>query len=197
MKPIRWGMIGCGYVAEVKSGPALQKARNSALVAVMRRDAAKAQDFARRHNVSRWSADAEELLRDPGIDALYIATPPDAHMGYTLRALEEGKAVYVEKPMARTHGECVKMNEAARHAQLPLFVAYYRRALPRFFKIKELIESGAIGTPRFVHVTLHQPPASEDRDPSKLPWRVLPEIAGAGKFQDLASHMLDFLDFVF
>src|SRR5205814_5708625 len=105
--------------------------------------------------------------------------------------------VYVEKPMARTHGECVKMNETARRAQLPLFVAYYRRALPRFLKIKELIESGAIGIPRFVHVTLYQQPASEDRDPLNLPWRVRPEIAGAGKFLDLASHMLDFLDFVF
>ena len=78
---------------------------------------------------------------------------------------------------------------------MPLFVAYYRRALPRFVRVKELLEQGAIGTVRAVVITLHQPARARPAcDPRTLPWRVQPEIAGAGLFLDLASHTLDLLD---
>jgi predicted dehydrogenase len=195
MQTVRWGMIGCGDVTEVKSGPGFQKARASQLVAVMRRDAAKAEDYARRHGVPRWYSDAARLIADPEVDAVYVATPPSSHRQYALMAAEAGKPVYVEKPMATRHGECLEMIAACEHARVPLFVAYYRRALPRFVKIKELLAAGAIGEPRLVSLTLRQPadPAHGDRE--RLPWRVVPEIAGAGLFLDLASHMLDLLDF--
>ena len=195
MRTIRWGIIGCGNVTEVKSGPGFQKAANSALVAVMRRNAALAEDYARRHGVPKWYADAQALIADPEVDAVYVATPPASHMEYALACARAGKPVYVEKPMARTLAECEAMIDACRSAGVPLFVAYYRRTLPRFLKIKELVESGAIGDVRLVTVTLHQKPAPDDVDPVKRPWRVLPEIAGGGKFLDLASHTLDFLDY--
>ena len=195
MATVRWGIIGCGDVTEVKSGPALQKARNSALVAVMRRDAAKAEDYARRHQVPRWYADADALIRDPEVDAVYIATPPASHMEYVLRVAAARKPVYVEKPMGRNHNECQRMIGACNSAGVPLFVAYYRRALPRFLKVKELLENGAIGEVRFVSVRLYQPPFEKDYDRENLPWRVQPEIAGAGYFMDLASHTLDLLDY--
>lgn len=196
MKTIRWGIIGCGDVTEVKSGPAFAKSNNSALVAVMRRDAAKAADYAQRHNVPRWYSDAHQLIHDPDVDAVYIATPPDSHEHYALAAIHAGKPVYVEKPMARTYEECVRMITAARRAKTKLFVAYYRRSLPRFLKVKELLDSGAIGPVRLANVRLYQPPARDELDPAALPWRVRPEIAGAGKFLDLASHTLDLLDFL-
>jgi predicted dehydrogenase len=196
MRTIRWGIIGCGNVTEVKSGPGFQKAANSALVAVMRRDAALAEDYARRHGVPRWYADAQALIADPDVDAVYVATPPASHMEYALACARAGKPVYVEKPMARTLAECEAMIAASHAAGVPLFVAYYRRALPRFLKIKELVESGALGDLRLVTVTLHQRPAPDDADPARRPWRVTPEIAGGGKFLDLASHTLDFLDFL-
>ena len=196
MRTIRWGIIGCGNVTEVKSGPGFQKATNSALVAVMRRDASLAEDYARRHGVSRWYADAQALIADPEVDAVYVATPPDSHMEYALACAHAGKPVYVEKPMARILAECEAMIDACRSAGVPLFVAYYRRTLPRFLKIKELVESGTIGDVRLVTVTLHQKPAPDDADPAKRPWRVMPEIAGGGKFLDLASHTLDFLDYL-
>ncbi len=196
MRTIRWGIIGCGNVTEVKSGPGFQKAANSALVAVMRRDAALAEDYARRHGVPRWYADAQALIADPEVDAVYVATPPASHMEYALACARAGKPVYVEKPMARTLAECEAMIDACRSASVPLFVAYYRRTLPRFLKIKELVESGALGDVRLVTVTLHQKPAADDADPVKRPWRVVPEIAGGGKFLDLASHTLDFLDYL-
>jgi predicted dehydrogenase len=194
VKTIRWGIIGCGDVTEVKSGPGLQKARSSALVAVMRRNGDLAADYARRHHVPRWYDDAAALINDPEVDAVYVATPPDSHRDYTIQAAQAGKPVYVEKPMARNHAECQQMVEACRAAGVPLFVAYYRRMLPRFLKIRELLTQGAIGQPRFVSVTLYQ--KRPDIDPASLPWRVLPEIAGAGIFLDLASHTLDILDYL-
>src|SRR6185436_2348451 len=97
MDTIRWGAIGCGDVCEVKSGPGFQKAAGSQLVAVMRRDRDKAADFARRHGVPRFYADAEALIADPEVNAIYVATPPSTHMLYTKMAAAAGKPVYVEK----------------------------------------------------------------------------------------------------
>ncbi|MBT4498578.1 MAG: Gfo/Idh/MocA family oxidoreductase, partial [Gemmatimonadetes bacterium] len=194
MKSIRWGIIGCGDVTEVKSGPALQKIEDSELVAVMRRDAAKAEDYARRHDVPRWYADADQLIADPEVDAVYIATPPDSHADYTVRVARAGKPVYVEKPMARSYTECEQMIEACETADVPLFVAYYRRRLSGFLKVEELVKSGAIGEIRFVAASLLQPAHESSSDP--LPWRVLPDIAGAGYFFDLGSHLLDYLDYL-
>jgi predicted dehydrogenase len=194
MRTIRWGIIGCGDVTEAKSGPGFQKADNSALVAVMRRNGELARDYARRHGVPRWYDDAEALIHDPDVDAVYIATPPSSHKDYAMMSARAGKPVYVEKPMALSFAECQAMIEACRIAGVPLFVAYYRRALARFLKVKQLIETGAIGDVRFVSVTLYQPLIKGELTPQTLPWRVIPEIAGGGLFVDLAAHMLDFLD---
>lgn len=196
MKTIRWGIIGCGNVTEVKSGPGFQKAENSALVAVMRRDGGLARDYAQRHRVPKWYDRAVDLINDSEVDAVYIATPPAFHKEYTLLCAKAGKPVYVEKPMAMNHGECQDMIQACEAAQVPLFVAYYRRALPRFIKIRELIDQGAIGDVRFVTVRFFQKVRPNDLDQANLPWRVLPEISGGGKFLDVGSHNLDILDFI-
>ncbi len=191
MRTIRWGIIGCGDVTEVKSGPAFRKVANSALVAVMRRDGERARDYARRHGVARWYDDADALIQDPEVDAVYVATPPYAHKAYVLACAAAGKPVYVEKPMALDAAECVAMIEACRTAGVALFTAYYRRALPRFVKIKALLDEGAIGAVRAVTTVLahdYVPPAGG------LPWRVDPRLAGGGLFVDLAPHTLDFLD---
>lgn len=195
MRTIRWGMIGCGDVTEVKSGPGFQKADHSSLVAVMRRNGALARDYAERHQVPRWYDSADALIRDAEVDAVYVATPPSSHKQYTIMTAAAGKPVYVEKPMALNYGECQEMIEKCRSAGVTLFVAYYRRALPRFLKIKELVDSGTIGDVRFVNVTLYQQAAPEDLTSETLPWRVVPEIAGGGRFVDLAAHTLDFLDY--
>ena len=121
---IRWGMIGCGDVTEVKSGPGFQKAERSVLVAVMRRNGALAADYAKRHGVPRSYDQAEALLADAEVDAVYIATPPDTHAHYALLAAAAGKPAYVEKPMARHAPECDRMLEAFQHARLP--VSLYR-----------------------------------------------------------------------
>ena len=191
MRTIGWGMIGCGEVTEVKSGPGFQKAEHSRLVAVMRRNGELAKDYARRHGVPKWYDAAEALLADPGVDAVYIATPPYAHKDYTLVAVQAGKPVYVEKPMAMRFSDCQTMIAACRDAGVPVFVAYYRRALPRFLKVKEIVEAGLIGEPRAVTVALYRPHA-----PGAPDWRVDPGVAGGGLFVDMGCHTLDFLDFV-
>ncbi len=192
METVRWGIIGVGDVTEVKSGPGFQQAERSSLVAVMRRDGAKAADYARRHGVPRWYDDADALIHDDEVDAVYVATPPDSHRDYAVRVLEAGKPVYVEKPMARTTAECEDMLTAADRAGLPLFVAYYRRAMPRFVTVKQLLDAGAIGT---VHaVAVHASKPADIDDGADAPWRVRPEVSGGGHFVDLASHTLDLVD---
>jgi len=196
MKIIRWGIIGCGDVTEVKSGPGFQLAKNSQLVAVMRRNGELAKDYAIRHNVPKWYDNAEALINDPDVDAVYIATPPAFHKEYTIKCAKARKPVYVEKPMARNFEECTAMVEACDNAGVPLFVAYYRRALDRFNKVKELIESGKIGETRFVSIVLYKKLVQVDLNSGELPWRVIPEISGGGEFMDLASHTLDVLDYI-
>lgn len=194
MKTIKWGIIGCGDVTEVKSGPAFKKANGSDLVAVMRRNAEKAEDYAQRHQVKKWYNDADTLINDPDVDAVYIATPPDTHAFYTIKVAAAGKPVYVEKPMGRNYEECEQMINACKEAKVPLFVAYYRRALPVFLKVKDLINSGKIGKVRVVSLRLFQ---GFFPDKENLPWRVQPEISGGGLFHDLGSHQIDLLDFLF
>jgi predicted dehydrogenase len=170
---------------------------HSKLVAVMRRDAAKAEDFALRHEVPKWYSKAADLIQDPEVNAIYIATPPHVHLELTQLAAAAGKPVYVEKPMARTYAECLQMIKACEQASVPLFVAYYRRKLPHFLKIKELLDQGEIGTIRTVHINLKQVLTPNLVSQTETNWRVIPEIAGGGYFYDLASHQLDLLDFFF
>jgi len=197
MKTIRWGIIGCGDVTEKKSGPGFQKAAGSELVAVMRRNGALAKDYAHRHGVPKWYDDGEKLIMDPEVDAVYIATPPNAHKDYALLAANVGKPVYVEKPMARTYAESADMVRYFADRNIPLYVAYYRRAQPKFLAIRDLLQANEIGEVRFVRVTLYNPIREDELDSKNLPWRVLPEISGGGHFVDLGSHTFDILDFLF
>jgi predicted dehydrogenase len=196
LSEVRWGIIGCGAVTEVKSGPPLQLVEHSGLVAVMRRTPGLAEDYARRHHVAKWYEDADELINDPDVNAVYVATPPETHLKYAVKAMKAGKPVYVEKPMARNYSECLEMLRISRNTGIPLFVAYYRRALPGFLKVKKLVNTGAIGSVRLVNVRFYRP-SNRDIDGSEPPWRLQPEKAGGGLLFDLAAHTLDFLDYVF
>src|SRR5512133_2986829 len=103
MDEIRWGMIGSGDVAERKSGPAFDQIEHSRLVAGAGRTPERVRDYAQSHGISRWYDNAQALINDPDVDAVYIATPPDSHAEYTIQAARAGKPVYVEKPMARSY----------------------------------------------------------------------------------------------
>ncbi len=193
---VKWGIIGCGDVAEIKSGPAFQKVAHSELVAVMRRNGDKAADFAKRHHVPKWYNDAEKLINDPDINAIYVATPPSTHAAYAIKSMQAGKPVYVEKPMAMNVDECQQMIDVSQQTGVPIFVAYYRRVMPYFMKLKSLVDMQAIGDIKMINIKLHLP--ATDEELSGTPdWHVDAQISGGGHFHDLACHQLDLLEYVF
>lgn len=188
---VNWGIIGCGDVCEVKSGPAFNKVPNSKLVAVMRRDEAKAADYARRHGVPKYYSDASKLINDPEVNAIYVATPPSTHAPYMEEALKAGKPVYVEKPVTTSAGMCLQMISTKEKLKGFVSVAHYRRELPLFRKVKELIGQGAIGRVTLTTLTTLQPKASKIITQTSDNWRVQPDISGGGLFHDLSPHQLD------
>jgi len=190
-------MIGTGNVTEKKSAPSFNKIENSRLVAVGNRTPEKAEDFAARHGIPRVHKKPLDVIHNPDVDAIYIATPPGSHLAYALKAIKAGKPLYIEKPMARTAEECRIINEAAEKAGVPVFVAYYRRGLEYFKKVKSIIDNGTLG--EILHINLQQyyPARHEDYDSENLPWRVIPEDAGGGYFHDLGCHALDILFYIF
>jgi predicted dehydrogenase len=200
---INWGIIGCGNVTEVKSGPAFNKVEGSSLVAVMRRNGALAKDYAERHGVPKWYDDAYQLIADPEVNAIYVATPPMYHEEYTVAALRAGKPVYVEKPMSTRLEDCIRMRDVANATGVKLTVAHYRRAVPMFVKVKELIDQQVVGDIRLVRLSMFQAAAPdlqprtynlEPTNNNPQPWRLDPQIGGiGGLFYDLAPHQLDLM----
>ena len=184
-----WGIIGCGDVVEVKSGPAFQQCSNSQLLAVMRRNGELAQDFAKRHNVPFWYDDADQLLANPDINAVYIATPPSSHLEYALKALLAGKHVYIEKPMVLSSTQALKLQEAASTSNNKLVVAHYRRFLPIYIKVKELLDENAIGDIKFVDLKFLQ----HHNFNSKANWRLDEKVLEGGYFHDIAPHQIDLM----
>lgn len=197
MDKIRWGFIGCGEVTEKKSGPAFNLVEGSRVVAVMSRNGERARSYAERHGVARWYDDAQSLVNDPDVNAVYIATPPSSHVTYAIMAMRAGKPVYVEKPLAASYADCLRVNRMMRQTHVPCFVAYYRRELPYFKKVKQLVASGAIGRVLNVQIRFAVPPRDLDYNAHALPWRVQRDIAGGGYFYDLAPHQIDLLQDIF
>lgn len=198
MKQIGWGFIGCGEVTEKKSGPAFNEVPGSSVVAVMSRNEAKAKSYAKRHNIKRWYTDPQELIDDPNVNAVYIATPPSSHATFAIMAMKAGKPVYIEKPLAASYEDCARINRISEITGVPCFVAYYRRYLPYFQKVKSIINSGTIGTIVNVQIRFSVPPRDLDyQGAHNLPWRLQPDIAGGGYFYDLAPHQLDLLQDIF
>lgn len=198
MKKLRWGFIGCGEVCELKSGPAFAEVEDSTVVAVMSRTEKKARSYAERHGVPRWYTDAQELIDDSDVNAIYVATPPSSHATYAIMAMKAGKPVYVEKPLASNYEDCIRVNRVSEQTGIPCFVAYYRRNLPYFQKVKQLVEQGTIGDVINVQIRFSWPPRPLDyAHPENLPWRLKADIAGGGYFYDLAPHQIDLLQDMF
>ncbi len=192
---VRWGILGCGDVCEVKSGPAFNKVSHSRLVAVMRRDGEKAKDFALRHGVPKYYDDAQKLINAPDTNAIYIATPPVFHEDLAIEAMKAGKPVYIEKPVTANSASCERILAASRELGVKASIAHYRRGLPIFKKIKALIREKAIGTPGVIIAKTLHPPHPNLGSPEY--WRIDPEISGGGLFFDLSPHQLDIFYWIF
>ena len=197
MKIIKWGFIGCGEVTEKKSGPAFSEVEGSTVEAVMSRSEEKARRYAERHHVAKWYTDPQELIDDPDVNAVYIATPPSSHATFAIMAMKAGKPVYVEKPLAASYDDCARVNRISTQTGVPCFVAYYRRYLPYFIKVKDFLGRGVIGKVINVQIRFAVPARELDYNSTNLPWRLQPDIAGGGYFYDLAPHQLDLLQYFF
>ena len=193
--PIRWGMIGCGAVTEIKSGPAYQITEGFRLAAVMSRTYGKAEDYANRHGVEAFYTQAEDVINNDDIDAVYVATPPDSHKFYALMVANAVKPCCVEKPLAPSYADSLSIHRAFEERGIPLFVAYYRRSLPRFNEIKKALDRGAIGEIRHISWSLSKPANQLDLT-GEYNWRTNKEIAFGGYFDDLASHGLDLFSYL-
>lgn len=194
-KIIRWGILGCGNVTEVKSGPAYQKTTGFKVEAVMRRDAEKAADYAKRHQIAKYYSDADALINDSEIDAIYIATPPDTHHYYGLKVADAGKICCIEKPLAPSYTESLEIYEAFKTKNLPLFTAYYRRTLPRFEQVKTWLDNKEIGEVRSIRWNLAKTASEQDLS-GEYNWRTDAKVAPGGYFDDLASHGLNLFSFL-
>lgn len=184
---IGWGIIGAGDVTERKAPPAIFAAEDSTVVHVMRRDGDRARSFAERHGIPKATSDADSLLNDPEVTAVYVATPTASHADYAIRAAQAGKHVLVEKPLAMSAEQGEAMIEAADRADVRLWVAYYRRTLPRFAAIRTVLGCGRLG--RLLGVTMtHASPTDFDG------WRWDPEQNTGGAFYETSCHTIDALD---
>lgn len=197
MNTVKWGIIGCGDVTEKKSGPAFNKIEGSELVAVMRRDAERAADYATRHKVGKWYNDADKMMDEAGLNAVSIATPPSSHAAYAINALQRGLNVYVEKPVTRNAAEAREIAEAVKKTGGKLTVAHYRRRVPMFLHVKELLDKKVIGEVRTVQIRMWQNSRPELVADVRHQWRLDPEQSGGGYFHDLAPHQLDLMLYYF
>jgi len=190
---INWGIIGCGDVTEVKSGPAFQKTANSILVSVMRRNRERVEDYAIRHKVQYWTTNAADLIENKLVNAVYIATPPSSHLSYALQVLKAGKDVYLEKPMVLNTQEAKILTEALKNSESKVTIAHYRRRLPVFLKVKELLDAKIIGVVQFAEINIAQSNTANLIAKTEENWRLIPEISGGGYFHDIAPHQIDLM----
>jgi predicted dehydrogenase len=188
---IRWGLIGAGDIARKRVAAALRDGAGGELVAVSRARAELAAAFAQDFGARRWYAEWRELIADPEIDAVYVATPVDLHAAHTIAAAEAGKHVLCEKPLGLDVTECDAMIAACRANGVRLGVAYYRHFYPVIRRIRHLLGAGEIGEP--VYAQMH---AFERFDPPPdfpRAWLLVRERAGGGPMFDFGCHRLEVL----
>jgi len=188
---VRWGIIGAGDIARKQTARAIGTLPSARLQAVMRRDLQAARAFAQEFGAATAYSQVEEVLADPEIDAVYIATPVHLHAQQTIAAAEAGKHILVEKPMALSTAECRAMLTACRQHGVRLMVCYYQRFNARHIKLRELVADGAIG-----RVTMAQARQVLLYPPAPGLWRQSREQAGGGALMDLGVHGIDTLRFI-
>jgi predicted dehydrogenase len=188
---VGWGLVGCGDISRKRVAPALRDLENCELVAVSRADAARAASFAEEFGARSWHADWRDLVRDPSVEAVYVATPVHLHAEQAVAAAEAGKHVLCEKPMALSVAECERMNAAAASNGVLLGVAYYRRFYPAVERVKAILESGEIGVPVVVQMNAFErfDPAPE----SPRRWLLDRRHAGGGPMFDFGCHRVEVL----
>jgi len=193
LSEIKWGFIGCGSVVETKSGMAFNNVKNSSVHAIMRRDLRKSKASAQKLNAKCAYDNVTDLLNNEDVNAIYIATPPGLHYEQAMACARAGKPTYIEKPFARSFSESREIVKCFEMNAVPLFIGHYRRALPKFRKLKELIDKKVIGEVCEADFRLER--VYSENDVNK--WLYNPIMSGGGKFFDIAPHTIDILVYLF
>lgn len=193
MSTIRFGIIGAGYQADAWMAPALNKSNKCELVAVYARNPEKARDFARRHQVDRWTCDWRQMLEYDDMDAVYIATPPYLHAEQTYACAQAGKHVLCEKPMAMSLSECDQMIDSCQQAGVQLGICFGMRFHPVYQKMKNLVQGGFLGLARAAEARIMFQ-APDGINPESFRYR--PELGGGGAVMDLGVHLFDLLQYL-
>jgi predicted dehydrogenase len=188
---VGWGLVGCGDIARKRVAPALRNLDNCELIAVSRADAARAESFAAEFGAKRWHADWRQLIEDPEVEAVYVATPVHLHAEQAVAAAEAGKHVLCEKPMALTVAECERMNASAEANGVRLGVAYYRRFYPAVERVREILESGDIGVPVVAQVNAFERYDPAPDNPRR--WLLDKRYSGGGPMFDFGCHRIEVL----
>ena len=188
---LRWGLIGAGDIVRKRVAEALRESPDSTLAAVSRAQGDLVEPFAREVGAARGYRRWQDLVADPGIDAVYIATPVHLHAEQTIAAARAGKHVLCEKPMAIDAAQCDAMIAACRSAGVALGIAYYRRFYPAVARVRAIIESGEIGIPVFAQMTAFEPFDARPGEPRA--WLLRREESGGGPMADFGCHRLEVL----
>ena len=195
MNKVRWGLIGCGDIAQKRVAPALRDLPQVEFVAVNRARAALAETFANQFGARKWHADWRDLIADPEIEAVYIATPVHLHAEQTIAAAAAGKHVLCEKPMALNVAECDRMIAACEANGVKLGIAYYRHFYPVLSRVKELLAAGTIGKPVLAQINAFEWNAMQPDDPRS--WFFTKAKSGGGPMMDFGCHRIEVLTNVF
>ena len=189
MRRLTWGLIGAGDIVKKRVGPALRDIASCHFYAVARTHSDLAESSARELGASKGYSTWQELIHDPEIEAVYIATPVYLHAEMTMAAAAAGKHVLCEKPMAMNPGDCDKMIQACKKHNVKLGIAYYRHFYPVLNRIKTVIASGAIG--EIVYIQMN---AFDYFDPGPSHpryWLLQKDKSGGGPMFDFGCHRIE------
>jgi 1,5-anhydro-D-fructose reductase (1,5-anhydro-D-mannitol-forming) len=188
---IRYGILGFGLHGVRRLAPSFKATRQSTLAGIWRRNAAKAQDNARELSIPQVFPSAEALCASPDIDAVFVTSPDSLHCAHSLLALEHGKHVLCEKPLAMNLAEAERMLAAARSANLRFGAAQNFRYNASSARVREWIQAGRIGKPFLAHCQF-----TFDAKTSARQWIYEPSLALGGPIGDIGSHCIDLLRFL-
>ena len=186
MKYVRWGLIGIGETAIGEDDLTFNTVAGSKVVAIMHSQKQKAKELAKRYNIESYTDDVLELIENTEVNAIYIATQPETHATYAVMAMNAGKPVLIEQPVAASYDDCIRINNISSKLSVPCFVAYPMRFMPRFRKVKQLILDDAIGKILNIQSTLYTTADS-----------TTPENQYEHKFYKYVPQQLDILQEIF
>ena len=190
-RKVRWALVGAGDLARKRLAAAIRSQSRSILHCLVSRDPRTRAPELRALAPEAIQARFGEMLEDDSVDAVYLATPVFLHAPQAIAAMEAGKDVLVEKPMALDLRQARAMCRVARDRGRRLSVAYYRRFWSRFQLVKEMLGRGELGRPVLIRMALHSWYPGQGGEPGD--WRITPSMSGGGVLSDVGCHRLDLL----